>query len=75
MKHFENLSKHILFNNKQSRLMLYYIKHIVTIIILPIFLFNITFIILFLNSYNNNLNGQVRSVAEKNAYILDNIAN
>lgn len=73
MKHFENLSKHILFNNKQSRLMLYYIKHIVTIIILPIFLFNITFIILFLNSYNNNLNGQVRSVAEKNAYILDNV--
>ena len=73
MKHFENLSKHILFNNKQSRLMLYYIKHIVTIILLPIFLFNITFIILFLNSYNNNLNGQVRSAAEKNAYILDNV--
>lgn len=73
MKHFENLSRHILINNKQSRLILYYIKHIVTIIILPIFLFNIAFILLFLNSYNNNLNGQVRSVAEKNANILDNV--
>ena len=73
MKHFESFSKHILFKNKQSKLTLYYIKHIVTIIILPIFLFNVAFITLFLNSYNNNLNGQVRSVAEKNANILDNV--
>lgn len=73
MKHFESFSKHILFKNKQSKLTLYYIKHIITIIILPIFLFNAAFITLFLNSYINNLNGQVRSVAEKNANILDNV--
>ena len=73
MKHFDIFSKRILLNNKQSKLIVYYIKHIISIIILPIFLFNFAFIALFLNSYNNNLNGQVRSVAEKNASILDNV--
>lgn len=73
MKYFNIFCKHIIKNNRPKQLLRGYLKHILTIITLPVLLFNITFVILFTFSYNNNVNTHIRSTAEKNAGIIDNL--
>lgn len=73
MAFFNSFSKSIIDTKEQREFLLYYIKHIVTIIILPLSLFFITFSLLYVNSFNENNKSHVRSTAEKNASIIDHV--
>lgn len=73
MTFFNSFSKNILSAKEQRDFLLYYIKHIITIIILPLALFFVTFSLLYLNSFNENNKSHVRSTAEKNASIIDHV--
>ena len=73
MKNFDSFFNQLFSKHKPTNLFWEYIKHIITIIIIPILLLNVMFVLLIFNSYNNDVKNHIHSIAQKNAITLDNI--
>lgn len=72
--HIFNKFSNVLMSEHQSKkLFLIYIKHILTIIILPLILCNLILALLFVNTYKMESMSNIRSTAEKQANNIDNL--
>ena len=73
MESINNFSKHLLSGYKSRKLLLTYIKHILTIVTLPLIIANIILALLFVNLHRNEAESNIRSTAERYAYNIENL--
>ncbi len=73
MESINNFSKQLLSGQKSKKLLFTYIKHILTIVTLPLLIANIILALLFINLQRNEAASNVRSAAERYAYNIDNL--
>ncbi len=73
MDTINNFSKRLLSEYKSKKLLFTYIKHILTIITLPLLLLNIILALLFVNLHRNETMSNIRSATERYAYTIDSL--
>lgn len=73
MEHINNFSKRLLSCHKSKKLLFTYIKHILTIVTIPLLIANIILALLFINLHRNEAASSVRSTAERYANNIDNL--